>query len=58
MGNKAHLQQINTGALLLVTNMYDPSNDDLKSSFIEEIRAITSLVHHSWILGGDFNLVR
>ena len=53
----ALLQQINSGAFLLVTNVYGPSTDDLKPAFIEEIRRVASLVHHSWILGGDFNLV-
>lgn len=42
----------------MVTNVYGPSTDDLKSGFIEVIRGIASLVQHSWIIGGDFNLVR
>ena len=49
----ALLQQINTGAELLVTNVYGPSTDDLKPAFVEELRGMASLVHHSWILGGE-----
>lgn len=39
----ALLQQINTGAVLLVTNVYGPSTDDLKPAFIEELRGVASL---------------
>lgn len=54
----ALLQQINTGALFLVSNVYGPSTDDLKPAFIDELRCLATLVHWPWIIGGDFNLVR
>lgn len=54
----ALLQQINTGALILISNVYGPAIDDLKPAFVEELRGIASLVQSPWILGGDFNLVR
>lgn len=54
----ALLKQSTTGATLLVTNVYGPSTDDRKYAFIRELYSIASLVQHSWILGGDFNLIR
>ena len=52
------LKQTNSGASLLITNVYGPSTDQLKPAFINEIRSLSSMVNDPWILGGDFNLVR
>lgn len=52
------LRQINSGAKLLITNVYGPRIDQLKLAFINEIRFLASLVNYPWIIEGDFNLVR
>lgn len=52
------LRQASTGFKFLVTNVYGPSIDEEKSRFIDELGTLASLIHHPWILAGDFNLVR
>lgn len=52
------LRQSSTGKLFLITNVYGPSDDLLKSQFIMELRKIATLISHPWIIAGDFNLVR
>lgn len=54
----ALLKQSNTGGIILVTNVYGPSTDEHKQTFIDELRRMARLVQYLWILGGDFNLVR
>lgn len=54
----ALLKQTSSGGILLITNVYGPSSDDIKPEFIQEVRSLASMVRHPWILGGDFNLVR
>lgn len=54
----ALLHKINSGGIILVTNVYGPSTNDFKPAFIYELRFLANLVHSPWMLGGDFNLVR
>lgn len=54
----AVIKNTTTGVTLMVTNVYGPSKDVLKPSFIEELRRIAVGVDLPWILAGDFNLVR
>lgn len=52
------LRQNNTGSTFVVTNVYGPTQDDLKQPFLEELRFISTLICHPWMLTGDFNQVR
>lgn len=52
------LKQSKTGVSFVVTNVYGPSEDNLKLNFLEELKSLHALVCHPWIIGGDFNMVR
>lgn len=52
------LRHICTGSQFQVTNVYGPSDDNLKQVFIQELRFMSSLIAHPWLLAGDFNLLR
>lgn len=54
----AVLLHVNYGNEIIVTNVYGPTDDDLKPQFILELRAIAQMVDKPWILAGDFNQVR
>ncbi|XP_078165576.1 uncharacterized protein LOC144560285 [Carex rostrata] len=54
----AVLKQNQTGAIFTVTNVYGPSTDEHKRDFIEELHNLAEHRTQSWVLLGDFNLIR
>lgn len=52
------LKQRSTGNMAAVTLVYGLSRDDLKVSFMREIKFLADAIHVPWILVHDFNLVR
>lgn len=53
------LKQESSGTLMIVTSVYEPSDDDeLKKAFMQELSKLSALITYPWILLGDFNLVR
>lgn len=50
------LQQMNTGAIMTITNVYGLSVDDCKE-FLKELKYLATLVHYPRIIAGDFNIV-
>lgn len=52
------LQQASSGKTVMITNVYGPSDDASKPSFIRELHSIAAVARYPWILAGDFNLTR
>jgi hypothetical protein len=42
----------------LLTIVYGPVFSCKKSSFLSELKTIAQLGHDSWLIGGDFNMIR
>jgi exonuclease III len=41
----------------MLTNVYGPTQNDLKSSFLTKLRMLACLHDIPWIILGDFNIV-
>lgn len=52
------LKQNRTGQVIVVSNVYGPSDDAHKPQFILELRSLANLIFDPWLIAGDFNLVR
>lgn len=52
------LKHTGSGMIFVVSNVYGPTVEGLKWEFLQELRSLQTVVHHRWILLGDFNLVR
>lgn len=52
------LKHVHSGRLLLVSNVYDPTEEGLKQMFVQELYFLAFIACHPWILARDFNLHR
>jgi hypothetical protein len=52
------LTSTTTDLSLTVTNVYAPADHSLTSQFTDEMLALLPLISGSWIILGDFNLIR
>jgi hypothetical protein len=46
-----------TGATFLLTTVYGPSEDKIKSRFLEELTSLKPIVAFPWVVIGDFNMI-
>jgi exonuclease III len=53
----ATVQIVSTGTSFLLSSVYGPVDDDLKSIFLAEMEAIKPALDAPWLIAGDFNLI-
>jgi hypothetical protein len=52
------LHSFSSGANIIITNVYAPSDHSLTPAFLSELADLLPLIHGPWVIVGDFILVR